>query len=122
MAMTSDVQNWVLAADDQDLEQLMRLIQLRRNSLSIKAGLAFKPGDKVWFDAKRRGIIYGTFIKLNQKNAKVKATNGMTWTVSPSLLHADTRTSVPATKLVFNPIAPPSVGNSDDENETNVVE
>ena len=46
-------------------------------------------GDRVWFDAKTRGIIHGVVVKIMPKNVKVKADSGMNWKVFPSLLNAE---------------------------------
>jgi hypothetical protein len=79
-----DVVKWLLESDDiQDLDSIDDIIRTHRASLGVRMGMVFKPGDRVIFDAKTRGIITGTFMKLNQKNAKVKADSGAVWTVAP---------------------------------------
>jgi hypothetical protein len=89
MATFDDVKSWVSNATMSDIEALMDIVKVRRNLIGLQVGFSFKAGDRVWFDAGNRGIIKGKFIKQNQKNAKVLSDNGMTWTVSPHLLHAD---------------------------------
>ena len=85
MDVTSDdVQNWILnKASDGDLKLLQEII-------SMKMRIQFRIGDTVSFDAKTRGIIHGTIIKMNGKSFKVKATSGMEWKVAPSLLQKST--------------------------------
>ncbi len=97
MATFDDVKSWVSSASMQDIENLMGIVKVRRNLIGLQVGFSFKAGDRVWFDAGNRGIIRGQFVKQNQKNAKVKADNGVTWTVSPHLLNAEKPAPVPAT-------------------------
>jgi hypothetical protein len=104
MAITADVQKWVLAADQADLNELVELVKLRRGRLVVQAGMSFSPGDKVYFDAGHRGLVYGTIIKMNAKSAKVRAeSTGMEWRVGPTLLRADTRAQKPAPIMAANP-------------------
>jgi hypothetical protein len=85
MDITSeDVQTWIMnKADASDLKLLQEVI-------SMKLRFEFRVGDKVWFDAKTRGIIKGTLIKVNAKSVKVRTDVGVAWTVSPQLLQKDT--------------------------------
>lgn len=81
---SEDVQTWIMTkADDGDLKLLQQVIDM-------KLRLQFKVGDKVWFDAKTRGIIQGTITKMNAKSAKVVTDGGVKWTVSPTLLQKGT--------------------------------
>lgn len=89
MATFDDVKSWINTATMSEIESLMNMIKARRNLIGIQTGLSFKAGDRVFFDAKNRGIVKGVFLKQNQKNAKVQADNGAIWTVSPHLLKAD---------------------------------
>ena len=84
MDITSeDVQTWILSkATDTDLTLL-------RDIISMKMRIQFKVGDKVWFDAKTRGIVKGVISKMNGKSTKVRTDVGVQWTVSPKLLHKD---------------------------------
>ncbi len=81
---SEDVQTWIMTkADDSDLKLIQEVI-------SMKLRLQFRVGDRVWFDAKTRGIIHGTITKMNAKTAKVRTDVGVQWTVTPALLHKDT--------------------------------
>lgn len=81
---SEDVQTWIMTkADDGDLKLLQEVI-------GMKLRLQFKVGDKVWFDAKTRGIIRGVITKMNAKSAKVRTDAGVQWTVSPGLLQKET--------------------------------
>lgn len=88
MITLQDVRDWAAKATNDELNQLTSITNARRKIIGLEIGMSFKQGDKVWFDAKNRGIIHGTFIKLKQKNAEVRSDTGTTWTVSPALLHA----------------------------------
>lgn len=80
---TEEVQPWLLnKATVSELKMLQGLI-------AMKLQMQFKVGDKVWFDAKTRGIIHGTIVKQNAKSVKVQATTGANWTVSPAFLQPD---------------------------------
>ena len=86
----NDVQAWLLTeATMIDLDALRGVIEMRRTSLAVQKGRSFKAGDPVWFDAKTRGVIRGTFVKQKQKNAEVIASNGVRWTVNPMFLNSD---------------------------------
>jgi hypothetical protein len=88
MITLKDVTDWAAKATNDELNQLAYISNARRKVIGLEIGMSFKHGDKVWFDAKNRGIIHGTFVKLKQKNAEIKSDSGVTWTVSPHLLHA----------------------------------
>ena len=85
MDITSeDVQTWLMTkADASDLN-------LIREIVTMKLQMQFRVGDKVWFDAKTRGIVRGTVIKMNAKSAKIRTDLGVAWTVSPQFLQKDT--------------------------------
>ena len=85
MDITSeDMQTWLMTkADASDLN-------LIRDIVSMKLQMQYRVGDKVWFDAKSRGIVRGTVIKMNAKSAKVRTDLGVAWTVSPQFLQKDT--------------------------------
>jgi hypothetical protein len=85
MDITSeDVQTWLMTkADASDLN-------LVREIVSMRLQMQFRVGDKVWFDAKTRGIVRGTVIKMNAKSAKIRTDLGVAWTVSPQFLQKDT--------------------------------
>jgi hypothetical protein len=83
----ADVVSWIVANTDlNDLDSIVDLVRARKGALGLMLGMSFKPGDKVYFDARNRGIIKGTFLKLNQKNAKIQSDTGGVWTVDPTFL------------------------------------
>jgi len=76
-----DVQLWALTdATSDELDLLQEAIRIRRTNM-------FRLEQRVWFDAKTRGIVHGKITKINGKTFKVQADNGVTWTVSPQVLH-----------------------------------
>lgn len=96
MALTKDEQDQLLAlvlkietkAEAMPLYNHVR--HLVRDLSSDEAAAKkrqFTVGDKVWFDAKTRGIVRGTITKIMTKNVKVKADSGMSWTVFPTFLN-----------------------------------
>jgi hypothetical protein len=86
----SEVQTWVFEeAALEDLNLIADQIRIRRDALARAQVRAFKPGDKVkWLSRRMGGYVYGTFVRLLQKNAEVLSTQGR-WRVHPSLLEAD---------------------------------
>lgn len=96
MISLQEVREWAAKATNDELNQLTAITNARRKIIGLEIGMSFKQGDEVWFDAKNRGIIYGKFVRLKQKNAEVKTDAGMVWTVSPQLLHAKAK---PATNV-----------------------
>jgi hypothetical protein len=76
-----DVQLWALSeATSDELDLLQEAIRIRRSNM-------FRVDQRVWFDAKTRGVIHGKITKIKQKNVQVLADNGVQWTVSPMVLH-----------------------------------
>lgn len=85
-----DVQLWALTdATSDELELLQESIRLRRTNM-------FRNEQRVWFDAKTRGIVHGKIVKVNGKTIKVLADNGVKWTVSPEVLHHEKPAAKPS--------------------------
>lgn len=72
-------------ADRATLDAIIAEVKNRQRQMQQDIGSSFNVGDKVWFDAKRRGRVEGLIEKINQKTIVVK-TPLVTWKVSPSLL------------------------------------
>jgi hypothetical protein len=83
-----EIINYIETASLADVNNLRAFINLRIKALGLEVGSSFKPGDAVYFDAKRKGIINGKFVKLKQKNAEILSDTGVRWTVAPQLLRA----------------------------------
>jgi preprotein translocase subunit YajC len=77
---------FISTASAEELNEIARMMNIRRSHLQEIAGANLRVGDTVTFDAKTRGIVTGKVTKINKKTVKVKATNGVLWTVTPSLL------------------------------------
>lgn len=85
-----DVKSYILSkATASELRDVVDCYKLRHKQLGVVTGMSFKYGDRVWFDAKSRGVIRGKFIKLMTKNAQVLSDQGQTWTVSPTSLRRE---------------------------------
>jgi len=80
--------NTIRNADRATLDAIIAEIKMRQRTIQQEIAVSYRIGDKVRFDANRRGMIEGLVTKVNQKTIKVKQTNGLgvTWSVSPSLL------------------------------------
>lgn len=85
-----DVKSFILSrASTQELKDVYECYKHRHRQLGVATGLSFKYGDRIWFDAKTRGIIKGKFIRLMSKNAEVLSDQGVTWRVSPQALRRE---------------------------------
>lgn len=89
MQNSETIMQAIVEIDDyQTLRQLNRMIIARMRDVDRDrqqdAGLAFSVGQIVTFNAKTRGQITGTIMKINRKSMKVKTPTG-TWAVAPSL-------------------------------------
>lgn len=70
----------------EELRQVSQAVRNRMKQLDWQVGNSLKPGTRVRFDAKTRGIITGTVESIGQVNAKVMADNGVRWKVAMSML------------------------------------
>ncbi len=73
-----------------ELDAVIDAVRRRRAKLIERAAErvtdTLRIGDTVVFDAKSRGVIKGVVQKVNTKTVKVKAVNGVLWTVHATLL------------------------------------
>lgn len=72
----------------EDLLTLNKAMKIRMNTINFENTTKFRVGNSVMFSDKKGYTLTGTITKINTKTIKVKATNGVTWSVSPSLLKA----------------------------------
>tara|TARA_Y100000310_G_scaffold232736_1_gene235594 strand:+ start:235 stop:510 length:276 start_codon:yes stop_codon:yes gene_type:complete len=87
MNTNNEIKAMILNMDNDDLNELIDVIKLRRNQISSDAKKKFKVGDKVFFVSKKVGKVSGNVIKINPKYILIDQTNGMSeWRVSPTLL------------------------------------
>jgi hypothetical protein len=70
----------------EELNMVIRAVNLKNRNLSAAAKFSFRPNQKVWFFSKSGTRINGVVTQLLQKNIKVLADNGVMWRVSPNLL------------------------------------
>ena len=77
--------------DSDDLMDAGNMFRARQNSLTAMSVTKFRTGDNVTFDSSKRGRINGEVLKVNRKTVKVRADNGVIWSVSPSLLKIEER-------------------------------
>jgi hypothetical protein len=72
---------YIASAGIEEVAELREAIKDRQDKLHY----TFKIGQKVWFDAKTRGIIHGTVQKVNAKSIKVLSSTGQVWNVGGGL-------------------------------------
>jgi len=87
MSSLEEASKFILTASKDELAELTDALRRRNSALAIESSMSFVPGNEVWFDAKRRGIVHGTVLKVNLKTAKVKTMDGVIWSVATSLLN-----------------------------------
>lgn len=83
------IANAILAADmsRDDLNAVIRAINLKNRQIQANAKAAFRAGELVEWISSRTGLtMKGTVIKVMVKNIKVRTDGGTLWTVSPTLL------------------------------------
>lgn len=84
---TQDVLNAIRNMNNDDLIEVIRAVKDRRNWLARSTARSLTVGDRVRFDAGRRGFVVGAVTKVNPKNILVKQDGGFTtWKVQASLL------------------------------------
>jgi hypothetical protein len=84
---TLDIQNAIFNIKSTDeLRRIQGAISSQLTHLSQQVKWRFNVGDRVGFDARRRGYVTGKVTKIMRKNIKVLADSGVVWTVGPNLL------------------------------------
>lgn len=78
----------LLSADKDDLNMIARMHKHAWGKLHVQAIGAFKKGDKVQFTTRKGEVIKGKVDKVNRKNVKLTATDGVNWSVTATLLTA----------------------------------
>jgi len=69
-----------------DLEKLIKAVKEQQGYIASLEGSKFKSGDNVKWKSRRGMYVNGTILRVNQKSVSVKAEDGVSWRVSPSLL------------------------------------
>lgn len=73
--------------DNNQLNQVIEAIKLKRTHLSRQATRSLIVGDEVQFKGRNNQIIQGRVVKVNQKTVSVDAGVQGRWKVTASLLH-----------------------------------
>lgn len=79
--------DFIRSAGRDDLENINALVRARWAELDDEKRSELKVGDIVWFNAKRRGTIYGRITHFNRKRLGLVAESGLKWKVSAQLLN-----------------------------------
>lgn len=94
--LDSNLLEAIAQMDTDDLNEVVKFVNLRRRRIGDKIRRGLSVGMRVKFQGKKQssrrylnGLQRGEIVKINPKTVKVKATNGVTWTVSPGLLEVD---------------------------------
>lgn len=83
----NDIRKFIRTASPHDLDRIVDAIRGRRKEIDGQAFQRFQVGDKVMFDARRRGVIRGEVTGFTRSKVLVKSTGGTPWRVSASLLN-----------------------------------
>ena len=73
----------------EDYRYMHTLLKERMFQLQANSGLHYGYGVRVQFDSRNRGVVRGSIVKVNPKNLRVKADNGLMWTVAKTLVTAE---------------------------------
>ena len=87
--ITTAKREWLLSLDSDEVSEAYEILKDRSRMLALRAKANFRSGDRVFFDSKKHGRVRGTVIKTMRKNVRMRAENGVTWTVGPTLLRMD---------------------------------
>ena len=75
-------------AGTHDLNAILDVLKMRRNTLTYQARAKFRGGDRVTFKGRSGQVIVGTVERVMQKNVRVKSDGGGTWRVPAHMLSA----------------------------------
>ena len=84
-----DVYHVIMNSNNDELNEIIDMIKIRKTRLREDASRNFVVGDWVTFDAGKRGKVTGVVSKVNSKSVLVRQSvdkNVMNWKVDPSLL------------------------------------
>lgn len=76
-------------ASANDLKIINDYCNMRYKHIGATVGNSFQPGDRIWFDAKSKGIIRGKFVRMKTKNAEIISDSGVRWSVFPNFLNKE---------------------------------
>ena len=90
MKIWDDVYHVIMNSNNDELNEIIDMIKIRKTRLREDASRNFVVGDWVTFDAGKRGKVTGVVSKVNSKSVLVRQSvdkNVMNWKVSdPSIL------------------------------------
>jgi len=89
MKIWDDVYHVIMNSNNDELNEIIDMIKIRKTRLREDASRNFVVGDWVTFDAGKRGKVTGVVSKVNSKSVLVRQSvdkNVMNWKVDPSLL------------------------------------
>ena len=77
----------ILKMDNDQLNEVVESIKLKRQFISREAVRSFRVGDLVEFNRRKNsGLVQGKITKVNRKNINVLSNTGTPWRVSATLL------------------------------------
>tara|TARA_B100001013_G_scaffold327566_1_gene240802 strand:+ start:509 stop:811 length:303 start_codon:yes stop_codon:yes gene_type:complete len=77
----------ILKMDNDQLNEVVESIKLKRQFISREAVRGFRVGDLVEFNRRKNsGLVQGKITKVNRKNINVLSNAGTPWRVSATLL------------------------------------
>ena len=77
----------ILKMDNEQLNEIVESIKLKRQVIAREAVRSFRVGDMVEFNRRKySGLVQGKITKVNRKNINVLSNSGTPWRVSATLL------------------------------------
>ena len=82
-----DIVNDIAHMDNDEINKIIRAVQVRRDQLHFQKTKSFNPGDRVEFTSSKTGqIIAGSVAKIKIKYILVNADNGQRWNIPGGML------------------------------------
>ena len=82
-----DIVNDIAHMDNDEINKIIRAVQVRRDQLHFQKTKSFNPGDRVEFTSSRTGaVLAGTVSKVKIKYVAVNCDNGQTWNIPGGML------------------------------------
>ena len=83
----ADILNAISHMDNDEINSLVRAVQVRRDQLHFQKTKNFNPGDRVEFTSSRTGMVLaGTVFKVKIKYVAVNCDNGQRWNIPGGML------------------------------------
>ncbi len=82
-----DIVNGIAQMDNDEINKIIRAVQVRRDQLHFQKTKSFNPGDRVEFTSSRTGMVLaGTVSKVKIKYVAVNCDNGQRWNIPGGML------------------------------------